>query len=410
MTKKKRSLWKKIGIGLGVLVFVALAAALLYRKELVRLSHVINLFNADVIVENFRSMDRVFDYHEVRRRGPVYEFPRKPMELPKTYTYRGRKGAVADWIDRTDTTGLVVIHDGSIVFENYYGGNDAASRCISWSVGKSFVSALIGMAFQEKKIDDLMDPVTKYVPSLKGSGYDGVPLKHVLQMSSGIGFNEDYGDFNSDINRMGRTFALATPMADFVASLNNQREPGTYHHYVSMDTQVLGMVLRQAVGQSLSAYLEEKIWSPLGMESDAYWIIDSKGMELAFGTLNVTLRDFARFGQFYLDQGKNFRGEQLLSPDWIRASVTPDAPHLQPGANNPGSDSVLGYGYQWWIPEVPDGDYSAIGVYGQFIYIHPKHGVVIAKTSAYADYNNTGDEMEFESLAVFRAIARYLDR
>ena len=410
MSQRKRSVWRKLGIGAGVLVLVVLAAAGIYRKEIVRLYHVLHLFDADVIVDNFRSMEGIFDFHTVHRSGPVYRFPRIPKPLPETYTYKGKNRSVGEWIKWTDTTGLVVIHDGAVAFENYYKGNDAASRCISWSVGKSFVSALVGFALQEKKIEDLMDPVTRYVPFLKGSGYDGVPLKHVLQMSSGIGFNEDYGDFNSDINRMGRTFALATPMDDFVASLNNQRPPGTHHHYVSMDTQVLGMVLREAVGKSLSAYLEEKLWSRLGMESDAYWIVDSREMELAFGTLNVTLRDFARFGQFYLDQGKTFQGERLLSPAWIRASVTPDAPHLQPGAGNPGSDSPLGYGYQWWIPETPDGDYSAIGVYGQFIYVHPEHRTVIAKTSAYVDYNNTGDEMEFESLAVFRAIAENMDK
>ncbi len=129
---------------------------------------------------------------------------------------------------------------------------------------------------------------------------------------------------------------------------------------------------------------------------------------MSFGGLNAALRDYARFGLLYLNEGRNYKGEQLVPAKWVRASVTPDAPHLMPGKNNPGSDWPMGYGYQWWIPENPEGDFSAIGIYGQFIYVHPTYNVVIAKSSAYVDYNNTGDEMEFESMEAFRAIAKGL--
>ncbi len=131
-------------------------------------------------------------------------------------------------------------------------------------------------------------------------------------------------------------------------------------------------------------------------------------MEMSFGGLNAALRDYARFGLLYLNEGRNYKGEQLVPAKWVRASVTPGAPHLMPGKNNPGSDWPMGYGYQWWIPENPEGDFSAIGIYGQFIYVHPTYNVVIAKSSAYVDYNNTGDEMEFESMEAFRAIAKGL--
>ncbi|MEN6423228.1 MAG: serine hydrolase, partial [Smithella sp.] len=242
----------------------------------------------------------------------------------------------------------------------------------------------------------------------KSSGYNGVSIKNVLQMSSGVRFNEDYGDFNSDINRMGRYFALNMPLADFVASLKAERKPGTFHHYVSMDTQVLGMILRAATGKTLSEYTEEKLWKPLGMESDAYWLIDSSGMEAAFGGLNVTLRDYARFGRLYLKNG-NWNGKQIIPEAWCKASVTPDAPHLMPGKRSNAS-WVLGYGYQWWIPENPDGDYLAFGIYGQAIYVYPRYNIVIAKTSAYSDYNKDGEDMEIESIEVFRTIARNLGR
>ena len=129
---------------------------------------------------------------------------------------------------------------------------------------------------------------------------------------------------------------------------------------------------------------------------------------MALGGLNATVRDLANFGLLYLNKGQNFKGEQLVSSDWVKASVIPDAPHLMPGRDNPASGWLLGYGYQWWIPEIPDGDYAAIGIYGQFIYIHPEYNVVIAKTSAYEDYDNTWEEMELESLHVFRSIAKSL--
>ena len=143
----------------------------------------------------------------------------------------------------------------------------------------------------------------------------------------------------------------------------------------------------------------------IGMESDAYWLIDRTGMELAFGGLNAVLRDYARLGQLYLNEGR-WAGEQVVPRAWVLASVMPDAPHLQPG--NPNSSWVLGYGYQWWIPQQPDGDYLAIGIYNQFIYVDPKRKIVIAKSSAYPGYNMDGPDKELETIAVFRTIAGHL--
>jgi hypothetical protein len=394
----------KAGLVTGILL---LLAAGLFNHQISRLYHVITLFEPDALVENFRSMERIFDHRVVHRGGTPYVFERAPGSLPRLYSHEGREKPVEEFLESTWTTGLIVIHDDKIVHEDYRLGNTEASRCISWSVGKSFVSALVGIALEEGHIRDIHDPVTRYVPFLKGSGYDGVPIKHVLQMSSGVRFDEDYASFFSDINRMGRAIALNQPLDDFVASLENESEPGTRHHYVSMDSQVLGMVLREATGKSLSSYLEERIWKRIGMESDATWIVDGDGMELAFGGLNVVLRDYARFGLLYLHGGQ-WRGEEIVPASWVRASVTPDAPHLQPG-ENPASSSPLGYGYYWWIPKNPEGDFLTIGIYNQFLYVHPKHNVVIAKTSAYADYHVDGDEKEIESIALFRAIARHVD-
>jgi len=393
--------FKKIFLFCLVLAFALFG---FFHKELIRVYNVINLFKPDVVVKNFRSMEKMFDTSIVKRGNSVHIFERRPTDLPLTYEYKGETKNLMKFLNGTWTTGLVVLKDGKIAFEEYYLDNTAASKTISWSVAKSFVSSMIGIAIHEGRIDDIQQLVTEYVPNLKGTGYDGVRIKDVLQMSSGVRFNEDYKDFNSDINRMGRAIALNTSLDEFVSTIKNERPPGTYNHYVSMDTQVLGMVLRAATEQTLTSYLEKKIWQKIGMESDAFWIIDCNGMELAFGGLNAVLRDYARFGQLYLNEGA-WKGEQVIPAEWVKESVTPDAPHLQPGKNS-ASSWVLGYGFQWWIPQKPEGEFLAIGIYNQFIYVHPRHKVVIAKSSAYPHYDQDGDEKELESIAVFRSIAR----
>ena len=396
--------WIRIAAA-AILLFGILVGAL-FGREIYRLYKVVSLFEADVIAENFRSMPEFFPHHIVRRAGEIHEFKKAPRALPTNFRYRDEERDLREFLRRTDTTGLLVLKDDRIAFEEYWNGHGPDTRHISWSVGKSFVSAMFGVAIDEGLIASIEEPVTKYAPELAGTGYDGVRIKDVLQMSSGVGFNEDYGDFYSDINRMGRVIALGTPINEFVASLRNEREPGTYQHYVSMDTQVLGMILRNVTGRPLAGYLSEKIWSRIGMQVDAAWLVDDDGMELAFGTLNATLRDYARFGRLYLNGGR-WNGETIVPAEWVRASITPDAAHLQPGESS-ASSTTMGYGYQWWIPENRDGnDFSAIGVYGQFIYINPARRVVIVKNSSFAKYTELRGSSA-ETLAMFQSIARAL--
>jgi CubicO group peptidase (beta-lactamase class C family) len=398
-----------IGI-LGVLIVLALIATAVFWKDIQEIRGVLRYaqtFEQEHINDNFRSLYKQYPSKTMQHTGPVFNLPAKHRKLAESYTWEGKTKSIDAWIKQTDTTGLVVVKNGEIAFERYDKGNDPSSRTISMSVAKSVVSFLIGTAMADGRIASLQDPVDMYAPTLKGSGYEGVSLKNVLQMSSGVRFNEDYGDLKSDIVRLVAAFTSGS-VNEFVTTLPNELEPGTFNRYVSADTQVLAMVLLGATGKSLTAYGEEKLWSRLGAEYDAYWLTDTKGMEMSFGGLNAALRDYARFGLLYLNQGRNFKGEQLVPEDWVKASVTPDAPHLMPGKDNPASGWSMGYGYQWWLPENPEGDFMAIGIYGQFIYVHPAHNVVIAKSSAYIDYNNTGDAMELESVEAFRAIARGL--
>jgi len=250
--------------------------------------------------------------------------------------------------------------------------------------------------------------ITDYIPKLKGSGYEGVPIKHVLQMSSGVKFDEVYNDMFSDINLMFyKVFGCGQPIYDYIAGLGSEHPSGETSYYRSCDTQALGMLVSAVTGKSASAYLEEKIWGKIGMEYDALWSTDNNGAELTFAFLNAALRDYAKFGRLFLRNG-NWDGEQIVSEEWVRESVTPDNPNLKPGKKPEGYETFgnFGYQYQWWIPDNPDGEYMAIGVWGQYIYVYPKEDMVIVKTSVDPDFYKNDDE----TVAVFRSIAAHLGK
>lgn len=364
------------------------------------------LFRGVDMTDEFNDMASFFPTHAVRTTQPEpLPAATTRLTLPETYDWNGQPANLQTLLGETDTSGLLVLVDGEIVHEEYRLTSGPEVRWIAWSVAKGFVSALVGIALSEGRFESVEEPITKYVPELVGSAYEGVRIKDILQMSSGARWNEDYGSLTSDITRFGAAIVFGGSQDDFSASLEREFEPGTYNRYNSTDTQVLGMLLVRITGQTIAEYMEEKLWQPLGMEQDAYWITDDPGMELAFGGLNATLRDYARFGELYR-RGGEWHGRQIVPADWVAASVTADAPHLKPGENSQ-SDWVLGYGYQWWLPESDEGEFSAIGVYNQFIYVNPARGVVIAKTSANQAYGkDESTDRELETFAAFRAIAK----
>ena len=381
-------------------------------REINRVRFVSSMFSGEEQVERFRAMDDYFPVRVFERSGAISELPDgEKIELPGTYEYGGEARDTQALLDETDTTGLTVAKsDGTVLYENYWRDNDRDTRWISWSVGKSFISALVGIALEEGKIASVDDQIVEYAPELKGTAYDGVTIKDALEMSSGVAWNEDYSDPESDIARFGRALALGSSMVDFAKTLTRKHEPGTVNYYNSMDAQVLGLVLRNAVGMSPSEYLEAKIWSKIGAEHDGYWVLDDTGTELAAGGVNVTLRDYARFGLMYLNDGR-WNGEQIVPAEWVKKSHTPDAERLMPGKRE-NSESIWGYGYLWWLPREADGPYSAVGIYNQFVYVDPAHDLVIVKTSANSDYGQTNDETswrEDETVALFEAIAAVAD-
>jgi CubicO group peptidase (beta-lactamase class C family) len=358
--------------------------------------------------QNFQSITSIFPTSTMSASPTPTPLPAgEPVDLPTIYVFEGKTGNVEALLDETDTMALLVLKDGKIRFERYAPWGGADRHWISMSVAKSVISTGIGIAVGEGLIGSIAQPITDYCPVLAGSAYDGVSIKDILQMSSGAGWNEDYSDPNSDIRRFGMILATGTAMNAFPQSLSRACPPGTFNHYNSCDTQVLGMLLTAATGQSITNYLQEKLWHPLGMESPGYWIVDDTGMEMAYGGLNATARDYAKIGELFR-QGGLWRGKQIVSRDWVKASVTPDAPHLMPGQFGL-SDWAMGYGYQWWVLEGDERDYSAIGVYNQFIYVNPTRNVTIVKLSANHTYGQTNDESSFrgnETFEVLRAIAR----
>jgi len=372
-----------------------------------RVQSVATLFSGAEQYENFPRFYEFFPSTEMPAADTSFEFEvGETISLPQNFTYKGSLVDVETFLSDTDTSAVLVLQDGEVRFERYMltGGRDV--QWLSMSVAKSFISALIGIAISDGHIDNIDGPITDYVPSLGGSAYDNVAIKDILQMSSGARWNEDYSDPDSDINRFARIFALGGSMDEFAATLTRENEPGTFNRYNSTDTQVLGMLLTNATGQSVTDYMIEKLWLPMGTESTAYWLTDSSGMEMVFGGLNATARDYAKLGEMYRLGGR-FNGEQIVPANWVAASISPDALHLMPGTDNPASDFELGYGYQWWVPEGDEGEFSAIGVYNQFIYVNPTTNTVIVKLSAYSDYGIDLEESsyrEIETFEFFRAI------
>jgi CubicO group peptidase (beta-lactamase class C family) len=393
--------------GLAVVVVGAFVLFLVFRNKIARFRMVATLFTGTEQHKNFNRVYNLFPSTEMPPSDTPLEFAEgAKIKLPSSFVFEGQTVDTETFINETDTSTLLVLKDGAIIFESYMLTGRRDVQWLSMSVAKNFVSALVGIALSEGHVDSLEDPVTKYTPTLAGSAYDGVRIKDVLQMSSGARWNEDYSDKNSDINRFGRIFATGGSMNEFAATLVREREPGTFNQYNSIDTQVLGMLVVNATRRTLSDYMIEKLWHPMGVESSGYWLLDSEGMELAYGGMNATARDYAKFGELYRLGGR-LNGHQIIPAEWVSASVTPDAPHLQPGKDNSASDWEIGYGYQWWIPESVEGEYLAIGVYNQFIYVNPTHGVVIVKLSAFRNYGVTDDESdnrEIETIELFRAI------
>lgn len=357
--------------------------------------------------EKFRQPDAYFPHRVAMPGESVQALPESPLaaNFDVTYEWEGRSYSIDDFNERTRTNALLILRDGKIVKEIYRNGATPASRFISWSTGKSFVSTLVGMAIEDGYIDSVNDQLTKYLPALTGSAYDDVSIRDALQMSSGVGWDEEsysFSDLSKPLNR-GWEYAIIKHQRRFVEGANElprAHVPGIKYNYNTMETCILGWLVENATKQRMTSYFERRLWQPAGMEFKASWMIDGPGAigrEMAGGMLGAALRDFGRYGLMMAKGGKS-NGKQVVSADWVKAATTADREATDYG--NLYEGYPMGYGYQWWL--FPNGHFEAQGIYGQLVYIAPESDVVIVKLSYWPE--PWVEEMEFESYAFFNAV------
>ncbi|MBK7263389.1 MAG: serine hydrolase [Rubrivivax sp.] len=266
---------------------------------------------------------------------------------------------------------VVVLQDGRLRLERYGLGFDASGRWTSFSVAKSMTSVLVGAALRDGHIRSMDDKVSAYLPHMKGSAYDEVSIRQLLTMTSGVRWNEDYGDPNSDVAKFNnhQPEAGVDALVSYMRQLPREAPAGTRWHYSTGETNLVGILLNQATKKPLSTYLSEKIWVPAGMEQQATWILSKTGQEISGCCIQAATRDFARFGQFILD-GASVNGQAIVPEGWLAEATTERTGIDQPGR---------GYGYFWWT--YSDGSFAARGIFGQGIFIDPKRRLVIASNA-----------------------------
>ena len=399
----------------------------------------------------YRNIDKIFITRTIRRGTDVYPLPYSLIPLTSVkYSPDGvNTYDIDDFITRNQVAGLLIIKNGEIVLERYAEGNTAQSKWVGFSTGKSVVSTLVGIAVQDGKINSIYDQVTDYLPGLRSTAYDGVTIRQLLQMSSGVQWNEDYRDTTSDICAIFQCILSGNAgcIFDHMAGLPRVAEPGTQFLYKSGETHLEAEVLKAALGsESISDYLSRKIWANMGMEADGYWVLESEnGTEFGGGCLSMTLRDYGRFGIFILNNGI-VNGKAILPPGWVAEASTPapDSPQCGYGKLyselNPCPDPYaypLGYGYNWWSMPAPSwgrwerlndplwwgsdainapppdftgliGTFTAQGIFGQFIHVNQKENMVSIIWSTWKD--PWIDPKEYETYSFLNAATALLKR
>ncbi len=366
-----------------------------------------NMLNPALNYLTFQHMDQMFATRTVAAGAQVQPLPSMPVSLEGEYTIGEAKLDLEGALEATHTNALVVLKDGNLVYETYRNGSDENTRFLTFSVAKSYVSTLIGLALADGHIKSLDDKVTDYLPEMKGSGYDGPTIRDLLQMRSGVDWLEVY-EFGSDTQLTtvhdNSLVGYKYRWCDYAAK---ESKPGANaaerpFNYATLDTSVLGCILEKAVGKTGAEYMSEKLWKPAGMANDAYWIMDgppSVGREFFGAGLAATARDHARFGLMFLNQGKS-NGNQVVSADWVKEATVPSE-----GNEPAGPEEKLGYQYQWWT--FPESDaYSALGLFHQYIYVDPANNLVIMKATASPDPVGHDEP----NLALFKQITEKLTK
>lgn len=361
----------------------------------------------------FRNQDQTRPIRLIRRGGRVRPLRPHVRQLSGlTYAAGGATRSLDDYMARRRTGGLLVLKGGEVALERYGMGNGPESRWTSFSTAKSMTATLAGAAAHEGAIRSLDDPAERYVPELASSAYEGVTVRNVLRMCSGVAWKEDYDPAGgSDVVRLGAALAEGRPggVLALMRGLPRAAPQGTRFNYSTGETCVLGAIVAGAARRPLADYFSEKVWGPAGMEADGYWQLESKdGLELAGLGVSARLRDYGRFGQFVLEDGVA-DGRRVLPRGWRDLAGQPDTEATGFGKLQP--DYPLGYGYQWWVlprgaGTVHDGAFTAQGIFGQFVYVNPAEQVVAVVWSAWR--RAWEDDAEFETYALLGAAVEAL--
>lgn len=346
----------------------------------------------------FSHLDRIYRTRTIERAASPWTFRRDAVDV--RYSYRGAPSSLADYLARNPVTGLLIAKDDRILFEHYQYGRSDRDRLVSQSMVKSITGILVGLAVADGAIKSVDDTPERYVPEFKGTEYGRTPIRDLLHMSSGVEFGEDR-EAGRDLNRLWRDMAVgsASPGKGTVASIAqfNRRiaPPGTRYSYASIEPDVLGVVLHAVTGKSLSDYLREKVWEPIGAEADATWLVDAEGLELAHFGFSAVLRDYARLGRLLAHDGA-WQRRQVIPAPWMTEATTVRAAdaYLAPGKAMPN----FGYGYlMWLLPGIRQ--FAAVGAYGQRIIVDPRSALVMVQTAL---------EDKGESWTLWRALVEQL--
>ena len=316
--------------------------------------------------------------------------------LPDSFEVAGKPLSISEYMEQQRLAGMVILQHGKIRKEEYRREFDKDGRWTSFSVAKSLVSTLVGAAIKDGHIKSIDDPLTAYIPELKGSGYDGVTVLQLLTMTSGVKWNEDYADPKSDVALFNQTKAVdgMDPIIVYMKTLKSEATPGTRWQYNTGETNLIGVLVAKATGKTLSEYLSEKVWKPYGMGQDAEWLLNEGGKEIGGCCISATVRDYALFGQFAMDGGK-IGGTSVVPDGWFEKAGKKQADIGAPGR---------GYGYQWWTYD--DGSFAGQGIFGQGIFIDPAQKLVIATNGNWP--SATPEEQKVQRNAFYQAVKKYV--
>jgi CubicO group peptidase (beta-lactamase class C family) len=347
----------------------------------------------------FSHFDSLWEARPVARAAQPSLLARADTEPAIAYEYHGRKLDLDDYLARNPATGLLIARGDTILVERYQYGRTDKHRLASFSMAKTVTSMLIGIAIEEGAIRSIDDPAAVYAPSLQGTEFGATSIRHLLQMTSGVRFNED-----RDVDALwAATVGQAGPGGgESVKAFNDRhRRAGAVHNYSSADSQVLALVLAGALKRPLAQYLQERIWQPMGAEADASWMIDASGQETGWTGLNAVLRDYARFGLLLAHGGRSGQ-RQIIPAHWIRSAtqVSADDPHL----HRVWPDTGMGYGYQVRVFDDRRPMFALLGACGQAIYVDPRSRLVMVHTAVRQQISDPN----LETLALWRAVVATL--